>query len=145
NKSDYVPEAYKSEIERLVMKVGFRLVLRKISFEKEVSAGSKPVITMDWENLGIAPPYRDHRVAFRLRNNQAAIHAEYISDQSIRGWLPGSTSVEIGFPIPKDLAEGEYTLELGLVFHSASDRIVPIANEGKTDDGWYKVGSFELE
>jgi hypothetical protein len=142
NKSDYVPDAYKSEIERLVMKVGFRLVLRKINFKQEVDPGSKPVITLDWENLGIAPPYRDHRIAFRLRDNKDDIHAEYISDQSIRGWLPGKTSVKIEYPLPKDFSEGEYTLELGLVFHSAPDRLVPIANESKTDDGWYVVGKI---
>ena len=142
NKSDYIPEKFKSEIERLVMKLGFRLVLRKISFEQKADPGSKPVITLDWENLGIAPPYRDHRIAFRLRDSRDSIQGEYISDQSIRGWLPGAISVDIEYPLPGELSEGEYTLELGLVFPSAPDRIVPIANEGKTDDGWYVVGTI---
>ena len=145
NKSDYIPGEYQSEIERLVMKLGFRLVLRKINFEQKTAPGSKHVITLDWENLGIAPPYRDHRVALRLRDSENDIHAEYISDQSIRGWLPGETTVEIEYPIPGDLSGGEYTMELGLVFHSAPDRLVPIANEGKTGDGWYEVGVCRVE
>jgi hypothetical protein len=145
NKSDYIPGEYKSEIERLVMKLGFRLVLRNIDYDQVIEPASTSTITLDWENLGIAPPYRDHRVAFRLRDSRDSIRGEYISDQSIRGWLPGPASVEIEYPFPEELSEGEYTLELGMVFHSAPDRIVPIANEGRTGDGWYIVGTMEVE
>jgi hypothetical protein len=145
NKSDYIPEKYKSEVERLVMKLGFRLVLRKIDYAEKNNPGSKPKIKLYWENLGIAPPYRDHRIAFRLRDAQDNLHGTYISEQSIRGWLPGATSIDIEYPLPNDLSEGAYQLELGLVFHSAPDRIVPIANEGKAIDGWYEVGAIEIE
>jgi len=145
NKSHYVPETYKSEIERLVMKVGFRLVLRKIKYEHIIDPGSMLRITLDWKNLGIAPPYRDYRVAFRLRDSGGQLYGMHVSGLSIRGWFPGEKFVEILFPLPDDLAEGEYKLELGLVFHNATDHLVPIANEGKTDDGWYKVGSCKVE
>lgn len=146
NKSDYVPEEYKSEIERLVMKLGFRLVLRQITYNHSINSSSDSIsiIKLNWENLGIAPPYRDHRIAFRLRDSRDNLKGEYISDQSIRGWIPGETTVEIEYPLPDQLSEGKYTLELGLVFHSAPDRIVPIANEGKTDDGWYAVGKLKI-
>ena len=145
NKSDYIPGEYKSEIERLVMKLGFRLVLRNIDYDQFIEPASTSTIKQEWENLGIAPPYRDHRVALRLRDSRDSIHGEYISDQSIRGWLPGTSSVEIAYPLPDELSTGEYKLELGLVFHSAPDRLVPIAIEGKTDDGWYEVGDCRVE
>ncbi len=145
NKSDFIPENFKAEVERLVMKLGFRLVLRDINYAALIIPGSSQTLALDWENKGIAPPYRDHRIAFRLRDSSNVIHAMYISGQSIRGWLPGNTTIEIDYPIPKELSEGSYTLELGLVFHSASDRIVPIANQGITDDGWYVVGTMEVE
>ena len=145
NKSDYIPGEYKSEIERLVMKLGFRLVLKNIDYDRNIEPASTSTIKMDWENLGIAPPYRDHRLAFRLSDSRDSIQGEYVSDQSIRGWLPGPTSVEIEYPLPGELSKGEYTLELGLVFHNAPDRLVPIANEGKTDDGWYEVGDCRVE
>lgn len=145
NKSDYIPGEYKTEVERLVMKLGFRLVLRKIIFDQKITPGSVLAIKLNWENLGIAPPYRDHRIAFRLRDDQDDLHAIQMSNRSIQGWLPGVTSVDIEYPIPGDLSAGEYGLELGLVFHSAPDRLVPIANEGKTSDGWYVVGTIEIE
>jgi len=145
NKSDYIPGEYQSEIERLVMKLGFRLVLRDIDYDRIIEPASTSTLTLEWENLGIAPPYRDHRLAFRLRDSQDSIQGIYISDQSIRGWLPGPINVEVQYPLPDGLSEGEYTLEIGLVFHSAPDRLVPIANEGKTGDGWYKVGDCRVE
>lgn len=126
------------------MKLGFRLVLKNIDYDQIIEPASTSTIKLDWENLGIAPPYRDHRLAFRLRDSRDSIHGEYISAQSIQGWLPGSTSVEIEYTYPQELSKGEYTLELGLVFHNAPDRIVPIANEGKTEDGWYVVGTMEV-
>ncbi len=145
NKSDYIPGEYKTEVERLVMNLGFRLVLRKIIFDHKIPQESVLVVKLDWENLGIAPPYRDHRIAFRLRDGSGKIFGLYVSNQSIRGWLPGSTSVEVEYPLPYGLISDKYKLELGLVFHSATDRLVPIANEGKTDDGWYVVGAIQIE
>jgi hypothetical protein len=120
------------------------LVLRNIDYNQMIDPASKSTLKLEWENLGIATPFRDHRVAFHLRDSRDSIQGEYISDQSIRGWLPGSTSVEIEYPFPPELSKREYTLELGLVFHSAPDHIVPIANEGKTGDGWYVVGTIRI-
>jgi hypothetical protein len=145
NKSDYIPGEYKSEIERLVMKLGFRLVLRNIDHDRNIAPASTLAIKLDWENLGIAPPYRDHRIAFRLRDGRDSTQGMYVSEQSIRGWLPGPTEVEVDYPVPDKLSQGAYTLELGLVFHSAPDRIVPMANEGKTPDGWYVAGTVEVD
>lgn len=145
NKSDFIPTEYKSEVERLVMKLGFRLVLKKISFESKIEPGSILNIKLDWENLGIAPPYRDFRVAFRLRDNAGNIQGIYISSQSIRGWLPGNIQMAAEYPMAEDIQTGEYSLELGLVFHNAPDRTVPIANEGITEDGWYSAGTLWIE
>jgi hypothetical protein len=145
NKSDFIPAEYKTEVERLVKKLGFRLVVRKIVIKDQVREGSETGISLQWENLGIAPPYRDFRVAFRLRDHKDQLMGMYISPQSIRGWLPGNISTDLVFPIPTELSPGAYTLELGLVFHSAPDRTVPIAIEGKTSDGWYPVGNIQIE
>ena len=145
NKSDYIPAGYKSEVERLVKKLGFRLVLRKIDYKKTVNAGVEIIIALDWENLGIAPPYRDFRIAFRLRDPTDQIYEYFISRQSIKGWLPGEITADVAYPISADISKGTYSLELGLVFHNAYDRIIPIAIEGKTEDGWYPVGNLRIE
>ena len=56
---------------------------------------------------------------------------------SIPGWLPGEKNISVNYKLPEDLKKGDYNLEMGLVFHNAIDHTIPIANKGKTSDGWY--------
>ncbi len=144
NKSQSIPANWLQEIERLVMKLGFRLVLREISFNGNVYPGSEILLQMKWENLGIAPPYRDHRIAFRLKDETGNNKAVDITEASIQGWLPGSKEITVKYKLPADLPAGNYDLEMGIVFHSSIDHSIPIANKGKTSDGWYSVGSLKV-
>ncbi len=144
NKSAVIPTDYLPELDRLVDKLGFRLVLRKATFDNIISLDEPNTIALEWENLGIAPPYRDHRIALRLVNEAGEQQAVVTTEQSIRGWLPGDKQVSVDYRIPAgtDLDRGKtYHLEMGLVFHSAIDRLVPIAIEGKTADGWYRLAT----
>ena len=138
------PQPGMPEIKRLVMNLGFRLVLRNITYEKKSGPGSVMHIRMNWENLGIAPPYRDHRIAFRLKENSGEYKAVEITETSILGWLPGEKEVNINYAIPSDLAAGDYVMEMGIVFHSSIEHVIPIANYGKTDDGWYYIGDLKV-
>lgn len=144
NKSHQIPANWLPDIERLVMKLGFRLVLKKLDYDSSISPGFDLSLTMTWENLGIAPPYRDHRIAFRLKDKQGENKAVTITETSIKGWLPGEINTTVNFKVPADLKPGEYNLEMGLVFHSSIDHVIPIANRGKTDDGWYTIGTLKL-
>lgn len=144
NKSRPIPAAWLPDIKRLVMNLGFRLVLRDIRYEKESGPGSVLHISMKWENLGIAPPYRDHRIALRLKDKSGENKAVEITGTSILGWQPGEKEVNINYAIPSDLSAGNYVLEMGIVFHSSIEHLIPIANFGKTDDGWYALGSLNV-
>ena len=144
NKSDAIPTASMADIERLVMKMGFRLELKKLTYIAKAKPGIEIPVTMKWENLGIAPPYRDHRIAFRLKDKQGESKAVVITDLSIRGWLPGEKNISVSYKLPKDLKKGDYTLEMGLVFHSSVNHVIPIANQGRTSDGWYKLGQLKI-
>lgn len=144
NKSRNIPANWLPEIERLVMKTGFRLVLRDITFTVTAVRGSEVQLNMKWENLGIAPPYRDHRIAFRLKDESEESKAVTISDISIKGWLPGEKNITAGYKIPADIQPGNYSLEMGIVFHNSVEHVIPIANQGKTDDGWYALGNLRV-
>jgi hypothetical protein len=144
NKSHAIPQNMIPEIERLVMKLGFRLVLRDLSFGNTATPGSEIPVTMNWENLGIASPYRDHRIAFRLTDRNGVVYGAAITDQSIKGWLPGKTDITATYKLPADIPAGEYSLEMGVVFHSSIEHTIPIANKGKTADGWYALGNIKI-
>jgi hypothetical protein len=145
NKSHSIPSNWLPDIERLVKKLGFRLTIRSVTYNKMTSPGKTLDVKMIWENLGIAPPYRDHRIAFRLKNINSEYTALIVTDTSIKGWLPGEKSVEINYDIPGEIDPGDYTLEMGVVFHSAPDHVIPVANNGRTDDGWYGLGKITLK
>jgi hypothetical protein len=144
NKSNNIPANWLPEIKRLVMKLGFRLVLRDIDYDDAASPAAEIPVSMKWENIGIAPPYRDHRIAFRLKDESGNIKAVTITEASILGWLPGYKSITVKYKLPGDLLTGNYDLEMGIVFHSSIDHVIPIGNKGKTSDGWYSVGSLKV-
>jgi hypothetical protein len=144
NKSHYIPANWLPEIERLVMKLGFRLVLKDIDHPENAMTGSEIPVSMNWENLGIAPPYRDHRIAFRLRDSNGNKYAVTITDATIKGWLPGENNISVDYVIPDEVKPGSYSLEMGIVFHSSISHVIPIANKGKTTDGWYTVGTLAV-
>jgi hypothetical protein len=144
NKSRRIPDAYIPEIERLVKVLGFRLKLKSIVYSSSAQTGSEVPVTMQFENQGIAPPYRDHRIAFRLRNKNNDTLALTITDESILGWLPGDKTSKVSFRIPTGTRPGTYKVETGFVFHSAADHTIPLANTGKTEDGWYQAGTIKV-
>ena len=144
NKSHNIPANWMADIERLVKKLGFRLVLRSVSVDESATIGAEIPIAMTWENLGIAPPYRDHRIAFRLAAKDGTYHGVNITETSIMGWLPGKKSVDISYTIPDGIPSGDYDLETGIVFHSSIEHTIPIANKGKTSDGWYRLGIIKV-
>lgn len=57
---------------------------------------------------------------------------------------PGEINANVKVKLPSDLKTGNYNLELGLVFHSSAGHTIPIANMGKTIDGWYPLGNLKI-
>jgi hypothetical protein len=60
------------------------------------------------------------------------------------GWLPGDKCINVSYRIPDDIESGIYSIEMGVVFHSSISHVIPIANKGKTSDGWYSIGSLKV-
>ena len=86
NKSAPIPEGTRDEIERFLRKLGYRLVLRRLAHNKSISAGEALEVSMLWENVGVAPPYRnDLLLAFRVSNKSSGKGSVFVSDTSIRG------------------------------------------------------------
>jgi hypothetical protein len=71
--------------------VGHCIVLRSLTIPGETAGGDSCLGSIGWENTGVAPSYRDYRVALRLTDSagRASIIA---TRQSIKGWLPRASS-----------------------------------------------------
>ena len=142
NKTASVPDNLLDNIKALCQKLGYHLTLRKITYPDAVEVNNNFNLVLNWENLGIAPPYRDYRVAIRVKDNQKRVSATVTTETTVKGLLPGITAVTVPCKLPATLALGTYQLEMTLLLNNTNDHITPIAIQGKTSDGWYPLGSI---
>ncbi|MBI2927865.1 MAG: DUF4832 domain-containing protein [Verrucomicrobia bacterium] len=146
NKSAPIPDGTRGEVERFLRKIGYRLVLRRLEHEARVKTGEKLAVSMGWENVGVAPPYGDHLVAFRLARQGEAKEKAIVSvgKTSIRGWLPGKKEVAESVAVPSKLAAGTCELAVAVVEPLTDEPAVRLANLGRDPAGWYPVSRVEV-
>ena len=144
NKSAPIPDGGLPEVERLLRRLGYRLVLRSLTHPTTMRVGETHTVQMTWANVGVAPPYHDYRVAVRLRaeGGEATAH---VTDATVRGWLPGEHGVTTTIAVTDEIAAGEYSLDVGVVAPTTRAADVPIAIAGRLADGWYSVGRVTVE
>lgn len=145
NMSAQIPEGTKEEIERFLLKMGYRLVLRKIEHDPSVSLGSNLSVSMLWENIGVAPPYRDYRLAFRLTGVDRKVALIVMSDISIQGWLPGQREVWEMMKMPENISPGQYDLDLAVVDPVTQIPAVRLAIKGQEAGGWFSISQVEVK
>jgi hypothetical protein len=139
NKSAPIPEETRGEVEGLLRKIGYRLVLRQLEHNKSATPGSSLPISMVWENVGVAPPYRDYLLAFRLTDMESKESFVCVSDTSIKGWLPGEIKTTESVTVPEALEAGQYDLALAGVDPATKNPAVRLAIAGRAEDGWYRL------
>jgi hypothetical protein len=144
NKSAPIPEGMRPRVELLLRRLGYRLVLRRLEHSAKVAPGGNLRVAMEWENVGVAPPYRDCRLAFRLsgRGGRTVIVP---TETSIEGWLPGHSEVAVEVALPGECGPGSYDLSLGVVDPKTGEPAVRLAINGRDEAGWYPMGEVVVE
>ncbi len=143
NKSAAIPEGSRGEVEKFLRCLGYRLVIRRIEHDATVRNGERFAVNVAWENVGVAPPYRDYRIAVRVTDRQQR-KTVLVTDESIRGWLPGAHQTELMLTLPRSLAPTDYQLAVGVVDVTTQTPAVRLAIAGRDADGWYPVSRFEV-
>jgi len=141
-KSSAVPPEWMPLVEEWLKKMGYRFVLRKFTYPSMVSPQGQLPFTSWWKNKGVAPCYKDFRLALRLKGKQRT--EVLITDAGIRGWLPGDVICDDRVYLPQGLPEGVYELQLGIVDRQRQSPRVKLAIEGRTGDGWYSMGKIAV-
>ena len=146
NKSAPLPAGTRSEVEWFLRRLGYRLVIRSVEHPAKVPAGAGTEVKIAWENVGVAPPYRDYRVALRLRAGDTTSAKPFVAvtDTSIRGWLPGKEITDLAFQLPNSLAVGGYELAVGVVDPESREPAVKLAIADRDPAGWYPVSKLEV-
>ena len=141
-KSSPVPDAWSPLVDKWLNKMGYRFVVRQFVYPSHVSQQGQLSFTSLWENVGVAPIYKDYQLAVRLRNAQKTIIMP--TNANIREWLPGDIVCDDKLYIPYDAPLGKYQLEISIVAPVSFEPRVKLAIEGITNDGWYSMGEIEI-
>jgi hypothetical protein len=142
NKSAPIPEELRDEVARFLRRLGYRLVLRKLEHPRSVAAGGRVTLALAWENAGVAPPYRDDRLAFRFTDAAGKTLGTIVGKASIRGWLPGEKAVQEEIDAPS--VPGTYGLSVAVVDPASKEPAVRLAIAGRSEDGWYPLSRIEV-
>ena len=142
-KSSPVPEAWSPLVDKWLNKMGYRYVVRRFEYPSVVSRQGQLSFASLWENIGVAPIYKDYKFAVRLRNAQKTLVLP--TNANLLDWLPGDIVHDEKLYIPYDMPLGKYQLEIAIVSPVSYEPRVKLAIEGITDDGWYPMGEIEVK
>ena len=98
---------------------------------------------MWWLNAGVTPVYRPYELALQLSSPTSSAIIKLPVD--VRKWLPGDAVYDGTVFIPATLKSGDYRLLVALLDPRTQQPAIRLAIEGRQADGWYDVGSFNVE
>lgn len=142
-KSSAVPEEWWPAVNRWLKRMGYRYVLRKLTYPAAVGVDRKLAFTTWWENKGVAPSYREFPLAIRLKSGDRTAVLDTAAD--IRKWLPGDNLYDDAVFVPANLPSGDYDLSLALLDPQTRLPKVKLAIAGMDADGWYTLGKIRIQ
>lgn len=165
NKSEPLPAGpeVRSEIERFLRRLGYRLVLRELKHPARVQSGGKMKLAMNWQNVGSAPCYRPYRLAYRLTGDNG-VEKVFLGSTTVNHWLSGSSDLSVhqfieepkdlplgpvnevaeAVTVPEDLPLGKYVLSIAVVDGMTGKPVLKLGIQGRAEDGWYPLSKTEV-
>lgn len=143
NKSSGVPPEWEPQVKRWLNRMGYRLVLRRFEYPMSVAPQGRLTFATWWENKGVAPCYRQFPVALRLRGEKRT--EVLATGADIRSWLPGDAVYDDAVFVPADMPTGKYDLQIGVLDPQTRKPAVKLAIEGIDSEGWYTLGSINVQ
>lgn len=141
-KSTAIPAEWKAAFDDFQKRIGYRFALRRFEHPKQARAGGMMPISMWWFNGGVAPVYRDTKLAVELRSADRAYRIPIPVD--VRKWLPGDSIYEGAVYVDDALAPGKYRVRVAMLDPRTGQPAIALAIEGRQPDGWYDVSEIEI-
>jgi len=139
-KSMPIPWEWKEQCEEWISRMGYHFSPAWIRFPEKAAAGDVVSLELEIRNVGCAPCYKPLPLVLRMTG--AGGTQDFVQDTDIRKWLPGSHSVPLRAALPRQMAPGEYSLELGLLCPHAD--VVYLATNAPRSGGFYKLGTITV-
>jgi hypothetical protein len=130
----------------LLNRCGYWYFPHTVVLPDTIKPGDKPIVTITWENRGVAPAYHPYDLVLRLGGPETVTVNLPAGNQK---WLPsvGKNTYQEKYPmvLPAGLKKGDYTLSLKL-FSSQTSRTVflPLNPELKDSDNFYRVCTLSV-
>jgi hypothetical protein len=96
---------------------------------------------MWWLNAGVAPIYREYRLAVELQSSSGSATVNIPVD--IRKWLPGDAVFDGPLYVSEDLKPGKYKVRVAMLDPRTGKPAIQFAIQGRQPDGWYELGEIE--
>jgi hypothetical protein len=96
-----------------------------------------------WENIGVAPIYKEYKLALRLKNSQRTL--VLATNANLLTWMPGDIVHDETLFVPFDIPVGTYKLEIAIVSPVSFEPRIKLAIRGATEDGWYPMGDILVQ
>ena len=139
-KSSGVPKVWSPLVDTWLNKMGYRFVLRRFEYPSIVIRQCRLSFTSLWENIGVAPIYKEYKFALRLKNSQRTLILP--TNASLQTWLPGDIVHDETLFVPLDIPVGKYQLEIAIVSPVSFEPRIKLAISGVNNDGWYPMGDI---
>lgn len=143
-----IPPGYEKEVEWFLKKLGYRLVLRKFEFSSQVQAGDSLTVSMKWENVGVAPPYKPYAPMLRFRSlNVDGKNEEQVVPlhANVTEWLPSLPILHSEtIKLPASLRSGKWEIAIGIA-GTPGIPMLRLAIEGRDASGWYPMGNIVIK
>jgi len=146
NGTQAIPKEWYAKVQEFEKKLGYRYVLKELSYPAVVRKNEKANCSMQWQNVGVAPVYNPYDLAIHLVSTKDSAKSFTLPlDEDVRKWMPGLTGINTSIMVPKDVAAGEYEMQVGIVAPATTTPAIQLAVQGKTGEGWYKMGQVVIE
>ncbi|HXH51080.1 MAG TPA: DUF4832 domain-containing protein [Terriglobia bacterium] len=141
-KSSAIPPQWKQQFREFEKEMGYRFILRRLEYPKEVRPGAMMPVNVWFLNAGVAPVYRDYTLAVELSSSEGSAVIKTSAD--VRKWLPGDAVFEDTLFVPQTLKPDQYHFRVGLLDPRTGLPAIKLAIEGRQPDGWYDLGVIEV-
>jgi hypothetical protein len=142
-KSSYIPKELTEKIAQFNRRLGYRFVLRQMQLPLDVRKGVPAATAYTFDNVGVAPIYRDYVLALRFRQGEQHGIVELSPD--LRKWLPGQTYFEQHIVVPDFLEPGVAAVDMAIVDRATHEPRVRLAIEGVLEDGWHPLTHVDVQ
>lgn len=144
NKNATLPSSAIPKVNAMLKRIGYRYVLRELRHVQSAHAGNSILLSMDWENVGVAPTYGNYVLGVQIRNAAGTVLSTITTSTQAKNWMPGPFQVDQNITLPSGLSPGQYTIAISIIDPVSHQPKVQLASSGKDSSGWYPLSTITI-